>query len=560
MNVLGISCFYHDSAACLVRDGAALAAAQEERFTRVKSSGEFPIQAINFCVQAGGISFRELDAIVLFEKPYLKFYRMIIDHLAEFPRSFRSFRRTIPLWLKDRLSFPLTLRSELGYEGEVLFLKHHFSHAASAFLPSPFEEAAILTVDGVGEWATASMGAGRGERIEILREMHYPHSLGLLYTAVTVYLGFEANTGEGKTMGLAGYGEPRFLSQLRGLVDIREDGSFALDPRFFSYRAGERMWSRRFEEVFGPPRAPGASYEQRHYDLASSLQALLEEVLVKMARALHRETGSRRLCLAGGVALNCLANRKILAETPFEEVFIQPAAGDAGGALGAALGVYHCVQGNAGRRPLEHAYLGPEASDREMLKVIQRAGLQARKLSEQELLRETARRIHRNQAVGWFQGRMEFGPRALGNRSILGNPCFEGMKAVLNEKVKKREEFRPFAPAVLEERAAEFFDLPCPSPYMLLAPKVRPEKRPTVPAITHVDGTARVQTVSERANPRFYRLIQEFERLSGVPLVVNTSFNRKGEPVVCLPEHALDCYLGSAMDCLVLGDYLLEKT
>jgi carbamoyltransferase len=559
MNILGISSFYHDSSACLVRDGVIVAAAQEERFSRVKNTGVFPIQAINYCIQAGELTLEEIDAVGYFEKPYLKFSRVILDHLASYPFSFGGFVRSMPKWLDQRLTLPIVIEDELRFKDRPYFIKHHLSHAASAFLPSPFEEAAILTVDGVGEWATLSCGVGRGNGIEITREIHYPDSLGLLYTAVTTFLGFEAHEGEGKTMGLAGYGKPRLLDKLRKIINVLEDGSFRVDQRYFGFRAGRRMWSAAFEELFGPPRRAGTPFEERHYDLAASVQALLEDTMIKIARSLHQETGSENLCLAGGVTLNCVANAKILDQTPFKRIFIQPAAGDAGGALGVALYIDHCLHKKPRVQSMEHAFLGPSFSDLEILEALKSAGVTYRKLDEDQLVAEVARKIQGNQIIGWFNGKMEFGPRSLGNRSILANPGHPGMKEILNSKIKKRESFRPFAPMVLREKSHEYFEMDHESPYMLLAPQVRPEKRSHVPAITHVDGTARVQTVDENSNPRIRKLLLEFEKLSGVPMIINTSFNRSGEPVVCRPEDAIDCFLGTQMDCLAIGDYLVER-
>lgn len=559
---MGISAFYHDSAACIVRDGEISAAAQEERFTRRKSTGEFPRQAINFCVQQAGISFAEIDHVAFFEKPYLKFARVMIEHIEAFPFSFPSFFRSMPEWLDTRLSLPLIIQEETGVEARPYFIRHHLSHAASAFLPSPFEEAAILTADGVGEWATLSTGAGRGKEITIGKEIHYPDSLGLLYTCFTVFLGFEANGGEGKTMALAGFGDPkRFAAEMRELVQVMDDGSFRLNGKFFSFRSGNQMWSRRFEEAFGAPRIPGSSLEQRHYDMAAALQSTVTEILVGIARRLREETGMKKLCLAGGVALNCVANAAILEQAGFDEMFVQPAAGDAGGALGAALYVAHCLKGvPRPGAPMRDAYLGPAFAERDILRALQVKGISGyRKLSPEDLCRETAAILADDKVVGWFQGRMEFGPRALGARSILGNPRNARMGDEINAKVKQREPFRPFAPMVLAERAKEYFHLGTESPFMLLAPRVRDEKRGEVPAAVHVDGTARVQTVAPDGHERVRLLLREFEKATGTPVLLNTSFNRRGEPVVCSPEQALDCYLGTGMDALAIGDFLLEK-
>ncbi len=556
--VLGLSCHYHDSAACLMMDGRVVAAAQEERFNRDKHCSDFPIQAINHCIEAGGITFDDLDHVVFYEKPYLKLARVVVDHLRSFPGSYRNFLRSMPDWLADRLAIPLVLRKELEYEGSTLFLKHHLSHAASTFLVSPFEEAAILTADGVGEWACLTLGVGRGSHIEVLEEQQYPDSVGLLYSAMTTYLGFRANGGEGKLMGLAAYGEPRFVEALREVVRVRDDASFRLDHRYFGFNRGRKMFSRRLVDLLGPAREPEGAIEARHHDIAASVQCLTEEILIGMARRLHRKTGLDRLCLAGGVFLNCLTNHKLLEHTPFEHVFVQPAAGDAGGAVGAAAYVQHALQG-CPRQPLRDVYLGPEYTRNQMRRALVNAGLTFTELQGDELGREVAAELAANKVVGWFQGRMEFGPRALGNRSILGNPCDPAMQDILNERIKKRESFRPFAPVVRADRADEYFELLDESPFMLLAPRVKEAWRDRLPAITHVDGTSRVQAVSEDVNPRLVQLLDAFEERSGVPMLVNTSFNQRGEPIVCAPRDAVDCFQRSGMDVLVMGDYVVRK-
>ena len=560
MYVLGISCFYHDSSACLVHDGKVVAAAQEERFSRVKNTSEFPIHSIRFCLEFAGITIEQVDHVAYFEKPFLKFARVITDHLLTWPLSWSAFQRSMPKWLTSRLTLPVTIEEELGYTGPISYLKHHLSHAASSFYPSPFDEAAIITADGVGEWATFSVGVGRGTDITIEKEIHYPNSLGLLYTAVTTFVGFDAHGGEGKTMGLAGYGDPApLLSKVKDVVRLHEDGSFKVDESYFSFRAGNRMWSDKWERTFGKPRLVGEPWEQRHYDLAASCQAVVEEVLILNAKLLQERTGLKKLCLAGGVTLNCVANAKILEQTGFNDIFVQPAAGDAGGALGAALYVYHALHKKGPRQSFNHAYLGPSYSDEEIERALAEAGLKSRRVDEDTLCRDVARAIHENKAIGWFQGRMEFGPRALGNRSIIGNATFNGMKDILNLRIKKREPFRPFAPIVLEESTNKYFHLDIKSPYMLLAPLVREAMREKVPAITHVDGTARVQTCDQTSNIRLRKLITEFEKLSGVPVIINTSFNRKGEPVVCTPAHAIACYLETQMDLLAIGPFIVEK-
>jgi carbamoyltransferase len=559
MNVLGISCYYHDSAACLVRDGRVVAAAQEGRFSRIKYTAVFPSNAINYCLQAGDLTVNDLDYAVFYEKPFLKFSRVILHHLRNYPFSLRNFLHTMPAWLEDRLILPLVLDRELGYGGRLLFLKHHLSHAASAFLPSPFEEAAIMTADGVGEWATMTLGRGKGSRIHIIKEIHFPDSLGLLYTAVTTFLGFEANGGEGKIMGLAGYGQPAYLEKFRQIIRLNSDGSFRMEPSYFTFNRGSRMYSRRFIETFGPDRLPGAEIEPRHRDIAASLQVFVEEALITAARNLHLETGCENLCLAGGVTLNCVANHKILENTPFRRIYVQPAAGDAGGALGAAVYVYNSLLDNPRNHIMTDAYLGPSYSSSQIRRVLANRNLNYRELDEDRLLSEVALRISRNEIIGWFQGRMEFGPRALGNRSILANALNPDMPEMLNSRVKHRERFRPYAPLVPEEKALEYFKLLDNSPFMLLAPQVVERMKPAIPAVTHVDGTARVQTVSRSSNPRIWRLLNEFEKLTGIPVIINTSFNLRGEPIVLSPEDAINTFQRSDMDCLVLENFFVEK-
>ncbi len=559
MNILGISCFYHDSAACLLQDGKIVAAASEERFNRQKYSQVFPINAVNFCLQAKDLTIYDIDYIGFYEKPFLKFSRVILDHLNSYPLSLKSFLNTIPSWLQDRLIMPLVFKKELGYEGKALFIKHHLSHAASAFLVSPFKEAAILTCDGVGEWATMTLGVGRKNKIEIFKEMHYPNSLGLLYTAVTTYLGFKAHSGEGKVMGLAGYGKPSYLDQFRKIVNVKNDGSFRMDDSFFGFNKGSKMYSGKFIKLFGRARKYEDKIEQRHYDIASSLQKFLEETLIIIAKNLYRQTKMDNLCLAGGVFLNCVANSKILEETDFKEIFIQPAAGDSGGALGVASYIYHSILKKPRDYMMEDAYLGPYFTHKQIERSLANRKLGFRKLTDSDLFKYIARQLSLDKIVGWFQGRMEFGPRALGNRSILANPRNPKMKDLLNLKVKNRESFRPYAPAVLEEKAKEFFELKYSSSFMLLAPNVKEDKQGVIPSVTHADGTARVQTVSKITNPKFWYLIKEFENITHIPLIINTSFNLRGEPIVCTPEDAISCFEKSQIDCLVLGNCIVEK-
>lgn len=559
MNILGISCHYHDAAACLVRDGVPVIAVQEERFTRKKNTSEFPIQAINHCIQDGGITFADIDCIGIYEKPFLKFSRVIIDHLQAWPCSLSNFLQTMPHWLQDRLIMPLTLEKEIGFKRKVYFIKHHLSHAAAAFLVSPFEEAAILTGDAVGEWATMTYGRGRGRDIKILREIRYPHSLGLVYTAVTTYLGFAAHEGEGTVMALASCGKPRYLDKFRAIMSVKNDGSHGIDERFFGFNKGDRMFSSRFLRLFGEARRPGAPLDERHCDIAASLQKFTEEALLTITRHLYDETGLDKLCLGGGLFLNCVANSKILEQGLFKEIFIQPAAGDSGGALGAAVYLQHCMQQYPRSHVMRHAYLGTSYSDTHIERILLNHNLTFKKYDDEGLSNFIARKIAENKIIGWFQGRMEFGPRALGNRSILGNPCHPGIKELLNAKVKHREPFRPYAPVILEERAGEFFEMSGASPFMLIAPKVKSEKKNIIPGVVHVDGTARVQTVSQTSNWKLWRLIKDFEGITGVPIIVNTSFNLRGEPIVCSPENAIVCFMKSDMDYLALGNYVLDR-
>jgi carbamoyltransferase len=584
--ILGISAFYHDSAACLLRDGEIVAATQEERFTRKKHDAGFPRNAISSCLREGGIGAEDLDYVGFYDKPFIKFERILMTYLAVSPVGLRSFLDGMPVWLKDKLFIREMIRSELGYRGEVLFGEHHESHAASAFYPSPFAEAAVLTIDGVGEWATSSYGVGRGKQLELRAELRFPHSLGLLYSAFTYYTGFKVNSAEYKVMGLAPYGEPRFVEAiLRDLVDLKEDGSFKLNMRYFNYLRGRTMTSRRFDKIFGgPPRTPESPLTQREMDLARSVQEVTEEIMLRMTRQVHRETGMENLCLAGGVALNCVGNGRILREGPFKRLWIQPAAGDAGGAVGVAKLIWHKILGND-RKPngtrdeMQGALLGPAFGVAEIETTLAGLGARYAKLSPDELIERTADLLTREKVVGWFAGRMEFGPRALGARSILGDPRSPRMQSVMNLKIKFRESFRPFAPSVLRERCADYFDLDCESPYMLLVAPVREHRRrrmtdeeqrlfgieklnvsrSEIPAVTHVDYSARVQTVSEQTNPLYHRLIRAFEERTGCPVLVNTSFNVRGEPIVCTPVDAYRCFMRTEMDALVLAPFLLLK-
>jgi carbamoyltransferase len=585
-HVLGISAFYHDSAACLLRDGEIVAAAQEERFTRKKGDASFPRHAVNYCLHAGGISAGELAYVGFYDKPLLKFERILETYLGTAPRGIRSFFLAGPLWIKEKLFTDRQLREDLGYEGAILYSEHHESHAASAFFPSPFEEAAFLTMDGVGEWATTSFGIGRANDIEILKEVHWPDSLGLLYSAFTYYTGFKVNSGEYKVMGLAPYGEPKYVDLIyRELIDLKEDGSFSLNQRYFNYLTGLTMTNREFDRLFGaPPREPETKLTQREMDLARSVQVVCEEIMLRMARTVHRETGLERLCLAGGVALNCVGNGRLLREGPFKEVWIQPAAGDAGGALGVAQLIWHRHGGHPrrvtpGKDSMKGAYLGPGYTDTEIEDYLRSQETPYRRLERQELLQTVARLLAEEKVVGWFNGRMEFGPRALGARSILGDPRSPRMQAQMNIKIKFREGFRPFAPSVLRERVSQYFELDVDSPYMLLVAPVKKERqipmdqaadhlwgidklnvvRSDIPAVTHIDYSARIQTVSRETNPDYYDLIHEFECLTGCAVLVNTSFNVRGEPIVCSPADAYRCFMRTHLDHLVLGPFLLEK-
>ncbi|HEX8831604.1 MAG TPA: carbamoyltransferase [Longimicrobium sp.] len=593
MRIAGISAFYHDSAAALIEDGRVVAAAQEERFTRVRHDARFPRNALRYCLAEAGVGLGDVDYVAFYDKPFLKFERLLETYLAFAPRGFASFRRAMPLWIREKLFQKDLLRKELStlasgvrWEERLLFTEHHLSHAASAFYPSPFAEAAVLTMDGVGEWATTSVGHGAGNRLQIAREIHFPHSLGLLYSAFTYYTGFRVNSGEYKVMGLAPYGEPRYAATiLERLMDIKEDGSFRLDQRYFDYCTGLTMTNARFGELFGgPPRRPDEPLTRRHMDLAASVQAVTEEVVLRLTRSIAAETGAKNLCLAGGVALNCVANGRVLRDGRFERIWIQPAAGDAGGALGAALAAYHGFAGHAREAPagldgMRGSFLGPSFEQREVERRLGAAGARFTVLDDAELLARTAAALAEGKAVGWFQGRMEFGPRALGARSILADPRSPEMQRRLNLKVKFRESFRPFAPSVLREEVARWFDLDEDSPYMLLVADVAESRRlppapghealhgierlnaarSEIPAVTHVDHSARIQTVHRETNPRYHALLVEWQALTGCPVLVNTSFNVRGEPIVCTPEDAFRCFMGTDIDVLVAENCFLLR-
>jgi carbamoyltransferase len=592
MWILGISAFYHDSAVALIRDGEIVAAAQEERFTRRKHDARFPENALSYCLAEGRVELAEVDYVVFYDKPFLKFERLLETYLAFAPRGFKSFRMAMPIWLREKLFLKQLLVQELrgrapshDWTERLLFSEHHLSHAASAFFPSPFAEAVVLTMDGVGEWTTASLAVGRGSTLRIHKEIHFPHSLGLLYSAVTYHTGFKVNSGEYKLMGLAPYGEPKYVATIyEHLIDVKDDGSFRLNMEFFDYCTGLTMTSDKFAQLLGgPPRQPGGPLTQREMDLAASVQRVTEEVMVKLVRAAVRETGICNVCLAGGVALNCVGNGKVLRDGAAKGLWIQPAAGDAGGALGAALAGYHLFKRGSRRihpgDAMGGAYLGPEFGQNEIERRLAAAGAVFEVLDDEALYQECTRALAAEQALGWMQGRMEFGPRALGGRSILADPRSPKMQSLLNLKVKYRESFRPFAPSVLREHVAEWFELDVDSPYMLLVADVvasrrrelsESEKRllgieklqvprSDIPAVTHVDYSARIQTVHEETNPRYHRLISKFHELTGCPMVVNTSFNVRGEPIVCTPEDAFRCFMGTEIELLAIGNCLLRK-
>jgi carbamoyltransferase len=596
MKILGISAYYHDAAAALIDDGEIVAAAQEERFTRKKHDSGFPAHAVQFCLDYGDLKPGDLDFVAFYDKPFLKFERLLETYLAFAPRGFASFRQALPVWIKEKLfqkgllikQLGLALDASVDWTGKLLFSEHHLSHAASAFYPSPFDSAAVLTMDGVGEWSTTSLAHGNGGKLEVLQEIHFPHSLGLLYSAFTYFTGFKVNSGEYKLMGLAPYGVPRYVDTIKEhLIDIKDDGSFRLNLDYFDYCTGLRMTSSRFDELFGgPPRQPEARLGQREMDLAASVQSITEEVVLKLAAGVRGRTGERNLCLAGGVALNCVANGKLLRSGAFDRIWVQPAAGDAGGAIGAALGAYHLYKGKPRRRApdgrdgMKGAFLGPSYGDAEIQERLTAAGAVFEMLDEREIVERSARALADGLAVGWHQGRMEFGPRALGARSILGDARSPTMQRLLNLKVKFRESFRPFAPSVLREKVADWFELDEDSPYMLMVAEVRPEHRiamtedqnklfgidrlnvarSTIPAVTHVDYSARIQTVHGETNPRYHALISRFAELTGCPVIVNTSFNVRGEPLVCTPEDSFHCFMGTEIEVLVVGNAFLEKS
>ncbi len=595
MKVLGISAYYHDAAAALVVDGKIVAAAQEERFTRKKHDDRFPENAVRYCLEEAGLSAGDLDNVAFYDKPFLKFERLLETYLAFAPRGFSSFRQALPVWVKDKLfqkdnlakALKATLGDGIDWNSRLLFSEHHLSHAASAFYPSPFERAAVLTMDGVGEWTTTSLAIGDGAKLQVIREIHFPHSLGLLYSAFTYYTGFKVNSGEYKVMGLAPYGEPRFVKQIRDhLIDVKEDGSFRLNMDYFDFCTGLRMTNAKFDELFGgPPRESEAQLSQREMDLAASVQVITEDVVIKLARGVARETGERNLCLAGGVALNCVANGKLLREKVFDKIWLQPAAGDAGGALGAALVANHMYKEqprklNGSRDAMRGSYLGPQYKQPDVERRLKSMGATFEVLDDAALIERCAQALADGKAIGWHQGRMEFGPRALGGRSIIGDARSPSMQKLLNLKVKYRESFRPFAPSVLREHVADWFEIDEDSPYMLLVADVQKRHRiamteaeqklfgieklnvprSAIPAVTHVDYSARVQTVHADTNPRYHALISRFHALTGCPVVVNTSFNVRGEPIVCIPEDSFRCFMGTEIEVLAVENCYLEKS
>lgn len=594
MNILGVSAYYHDAAACLVMDGVIVSAAQEERFSRIKHDPRFPCHAIQYCLSQGNLLPGDIDFVVFYDKPFLKFERLLETYLAFAPKGFWSFATSLPIWLKDKLFQKSVIINDLynfldkdvDWRNRLLFSEHHLSHAASAFFPSPFETAAVLTMDGVGEWTTTSLAIGNGNKLDVLKEIHFPHSLGLLYSAFTYYTGFKVNSGEYKVMGLAPYGVPKYANLIKDfLIDIKDDGSFQLDMSYFKYCTGLRMTNAKFDKLFGgPPRAPESELTQKEMDLAASIQAVTEEIVIKLAKDIASKTGQKNLCLAGGVALNCVANGKLSKEKIFENIWIQPAAGDAGGAIGAALAIYYLYGKNPRNIPsqcdsMRGSYLGPEYEQKDIEARLISIGAKFAVLDEGEMIAQVAKDLVEGKAIGWHQGRMEFGPRALGNRSILADPRSPAVQKQLNIKVKYRESFRPFAPSILSEEVEKWFAIDGPSPYMLLVADVQPSKkilmtieedalfgidklnvqRSKIPAVTHVDYSARIQTVHSDTNPRFYQLIYKFNELTGCPIVVNTSFNVRGEPIVESPEDAFNCFMGTEIEVLAIGNCILRK-
>ncbi len=561
VSILGISCFYHDSAACLVKDGIVVAAAEEERFTRKKHDIDFPINAINYCLKEGGITKDQISYIAFYEKPLLKFERLLSMHLEMFPKSYWPFFKALPSWINEKLRVPTIIRKKLKYNGDILFIEHHLAHAASSFLVSPFEEAAILTIDGVGEWATASYGYGKGNEITLLKELRFPHSVGLLYSSVTAHLGFSVNNSEYKVMGLSPYGKPSYYENFKKFVDVKEDGSIEMDMSYFDYHYKLTMPSQKFISEFGPIRDPHEEVTQKHKDIAASLQKITEEIIFKMLNHLHKETKMDNLCMAGGVALNSVANGKITRNTPFKKVWIQPAASDAGTSLGAAAYAYNTILGHKRKYVMKSAYLGPSFSSDEVREFLDKNKIVCKRFKDKDaLVKLTAKLLHESNVIGWFHGRMEWGPRALGARSILSNATNPKMKDILNLKVKHRENFRPFAPVISKEDIHDYFEIDKDEePFMLFVYPFKEKARHLVPSVVHVDGSGRLQTTSEEENYLYYHVIKEFEKLSGIPILVNTSFNIRGEPIVLAPENAYKCMMGTGIDYLVMEDFLIKR-
>ena len=583
MNILGISCYYHDSAACLLKNGGVIAAAEEERFTRKKHDNNFPKKSISYCLKEGGIDIKDIDIVAFYEKPLLKLDRILQMSLETYPKSFLNFYKILPGWLTSKLKVPSKLKKKLNYNGKVFFIEHHHSHAASAFFASPFNEATIVTIDGVGEWSTISIHHGKSNKIETLKEIYFPNSLGLLYSTITAYLGFKVLNDEYKVMGLAAYGKPSYYEKFKEkLIDIKDDGSFSLNMDYFSYTHREQMFSKEFEKEFGQRRNPGEAIEERHKDIAASLQKLTEEIVLLIANHAYKLTNSKNLCMAGGVALNCVANGKILKNKIFENIWIQPAAGDAGGSLGAALAYWHKELGQPRdifKDQMKGSYLGPSFNEKEIETELKLLKANYKKINSENLIEIIANELSKEKTIGWFQGKMEFGPRALGGRSIIADPRSEKMQKELNLKVKFRESFRPFAPSILIEDVSDWFDLKKESPYMLLVADVKKElqiqmskedqtlfgidklniKRSSIPAVTHVDYSARVQTVHKETNPRYHNLLKKFKEITGCPVLVNTSFNVRGEPIVCSIKDAFNCFMGTNLDILVCENFILYK-
>tara|TARA_Y100000310_G_scaffold324016_1_gene385278 strand:- start:1098 stop:2831 length:1734 start_codon:yes stop_codon:yes gene_type:complete len=561
MYILGISCYYHDAAACLIENGKIVAAAEEERFSRKKHDTRFPINAINFCLKKAGITGNKLDHVVFYEKPLIKFERILQQHLEAFPFSFWTFYQTIPSWLNEKLRIPRTLKKQLGYTKDILYLDHHQSHAASSFLVSPFKKAAIMTVDGVGEWATTTFGLGEGNNITINKEIHFPHSIGLLYSTITAFLGFKVNNDEYKVMGLSPYGKPVYYEKFKKLLTLFDDGSYKLNMSYFVYHYKNKMPSRKMSQLLGPSRKPESKLEQRHKDIAASLQKLTEEVIFHMLNALHKETKCDNLCMAGGVCLNSVANGKIKKNTPFKNIYIQPAASDAGTSLGAAFYVYNTILDKPRTTIMNTAYTGPSFTDKEIKTFLDENNIKYTEFKDdKELIKQTSSLIWKNNVIGWFQGSMEWGPRALGARSIISNACNPDMKDIINAKVKHREMFRPFAPAVTAEDAKKYFELDKEDEkFMLFVYPIKKQYHKKIPAVTHIDGSGRLQTITKEQNYLYHGVIKEFGKLSGIPIVINTSFNIRGEPIVCTPYDAYRCMMGTGIDYLVIGNFLVKR-